>query len=317
METKDLLDLIIIGGGPAGLTAGMYAARSQMKVMMLEKMMPGGNVSITAEVENYPGTPSITGPDLIIAMEKQARDFGLEIKSEEVLHIELGAGTEGHLVKSDSGEYRAKSVLIVSGSSPRKIGCAGEEEHLGRGVSYCATCDGAFFREKEIAVVGGGDSAVEEALYLTKFASKVTIIHRRDKLRATKVIQDKAFKHPKIDFIWDTVVEGIESEKMIVDNLKLKNVKTNEITDFKIQGIFVFVGFIPGTGFVPGIIDKDQAGYIKTDMEMRTNMPGIFAAGDIIVKKQRQIITACGDAATAIKSIEFYNEWYYEDEQYL
>ncbi|MCK5759642.1 MAG: thioredoxin-disulfide reductase [Candidatus Delongbacteria bacterium] len=316
MENKELLDLIIIGGGPAGLTAGMYAARSQMKVVMLEKMMPGGNVSITAEVENYPGTPNITGPDLIIQMEKQARDFGLEIKSEEVLSMEPGAGTEGHFVKTDSGEYRAKSVLIVSGSSPRKIGCAGEEEHLGRGVSYCATCDGAFFREKEIAVVGGGDSAVEEALYLTKFASKVTVIHRRDKLRASKVIQDRAFKHPKIEFIWDTVVEGIEGA-MIVDNLKLKNVKTNEITDFKVQGIFVFVGFIPGTGFVPGIIDKDQAGYIKTDMEMRTNIPGIFAAGDIIVKKQRQIITACGDAATAIKSIEFYNEWYFEDEQYL
>ncbi|MDA3886256.1 MAG: thioredoxin-disulfide reductase [Candidatus Delongbacteria bacterium] len=311
-----MLDLIIIGGGPAGLTAGIYAARSKMNVIMLEKMMPGGNVSITAEVENYPGTPNITGPDLIIQMEKQARDFGLEIKSEEVIHIEPGAGTEGHLVKSDSNEYRTKSVLIVSGSSPRQIGCEGETEHLGRGVSYCATCDGAFFRDKEIAVVGGGDSAVEEALYLTKFASKITIIHRRDKLRATKVIQDKAFKHPKIDFIWDSVVESIEG-KMIVDNLKLKNVKTNEISDLKVQGIFVFVGYIPGTSFVPGIIDRDQAGYIKADMEMRTNIPGIFAAGDIIVKKQRQIITACGDAATAIKSIEFYNDWFYEEEQYL
>ncbi|MBN2790346.1 MAG: thioredoxin-disulfide reductase [Candidatus Delongbacteria bacterium] len=316
MEKKELLDLVIIGGGPAGLTAGLYAARSQMNVIMLEKMMPGGMVSITAEVENYPGTPDITGPELVGNMEKQARDMGLEIKSEEVLLIEPGAGINGHIVKTDSNEYIAKSVLIATGSTPRKIGCVGESEHLGRGVSYCATCDGAFFREKEIAVVGGGDSAVEEALYLTKFASKVTIIHRRDKLRATKVIQEKALKHPKINFIWDTVVEGIEG-KMIVDNLKLKNVKTNEITDFKVQGIFVFVGYIPGTSFVPGIIDKDQAGYIKTDMEMRTNIPGIFAAGDIISKKQRQIVTACGDAATAIKSIEFYNDWYFEEEQYL
>ncbi len=311
-----MYDLIIIGGGPAGLTAGIYAARAKMNVVMLEKMMPGGNVSITAEVENYPGTPGISGPELIVNMEKQARDFGLEIRSEEVVSIDVGAGISGHTVRSDSGEYLTKSVLIATGSSPRRLGCPGEEEHIGRGVSYCATCDGAFFRDKNVAVVGGGDSAVEEGLFLTRFAKKVTVIHRRDRLRATKIIQEKAMRHPKMDFIWDTVVEEIEGTP-VVNNLKLRNIKTGETGDLSVDGIFIFVGYIPGTSFVPGIIDKDQSGYIITDIGMRTNINGIFAAGDIIAKKQRQIVTACGDAATAIKSIEHYNEWFFEEEQYL
>ena len=311
-----MLDLIIIGGGPAGLTAGIYAARSKMDTVLLEKMVPGGNVSITAEVENYPGTPNISGPELVINMEKQARDFGLDIKSEEVTSIEIGAGIDGHTVFTDAGEYKTKSILIASGSIPRKLGCSGEEEHIGKGVSYCATCDGAFFREKKIVVVGGGDSAVEEAIFLTKFASSVTIVHRRDRLRATKLIQEKAFKNSKIDFIWNSVVDAIEGTPT-VKNIKMKNLITSEITDFKADGVFVFVGYIPGTHFVPGIIAKDNEGYILTDIDMKTNIPGIFAAGDIISKKQRQIVTACGDAATAIKSIENYNEWYYEEDQYI
>ncbi len=311
-----MFDLIIIGGGPAGLTAGIYAARSKMNAVLLEKMVPGGNVSITSEVENYPGTPNVSGPELVINMEKQARDFGLDIKSEEVVSIEVGAGTKGHTVKTDSGEYVSKSVLIATGSNPRRLGCPGEEEHIGKGVSYCATCDGAFFREKEIVVAGGGDSAVEEALFLTKFASKVTIVHRRDRLRATRIIQEKAFKNSKIDFIWDSVIDSIEGTPT-VKNVKIRNVKTSEVTDFKADGVFVFVGYIPGTEFVPGIISKNNEGYIITDIEMRTNIPGVFAAGDIISKKQRQIVTACGDAATAIKSIESYNEWYYEEDQYI
>ncbi|HQO10746.1 MAG TPA: thioredoxin-disulfide reductase [Clostridiales bacterium] len=306
-----MYDLIIIGGGPAGLTAGMYAARSKLNVVMLEKMMPGGNVSITAEVENYPGTMTLSGPDLVINMENQARSFGLEIKSEEVISIDVGAGIDGHTVKSDSGEYKTKAVLIASGSSPRRIGCPGEDEHIGRGVSYCATCDGAFFRDKHVAVIGGGDSAVEEGLYLTKFASRVTIIHRRDKLRATKIIQEKAMKNPKIDFIWDSVVESIEGTP-VVNNIKLKNVKTGAISDFAVNGVFVFVGYMPGTTFVPSMVEKDEGGYIITDKEMRTSVPGIFAAGDITNKKQRQIVTACGDAATAVKSVEHYLEWYFE-----
>jgi thioredoxin reductase (NADPH) len=309
-------DLIIIGGGPAGLTAGLYASRGKLDVIMLEKMMPGGNVSITAEVENYPGTPNISGPELIINMEKQARDFGLDIRSEEVLSIDVGAGIKGHTIRTDSAEYLTKSILIATGSNPRRLGCPGEEEHIGKGVSYCATCDGAFFRDKNIVVVGGGDSAVEEALFLTKFASKVTIVHRRDKLRATKIIQEKAFKNSKIDFIWDSVVEAIEGTPT-VQNIKIKNLKSSKIIDFKAEGIFIFVGYLPGTEFLPSMLEKDESGYILTDIEMKTNVPGIFAAGDIIVKKQRQIVTACGDAATAIKSIEHYNEWYFEDEQYI
>lgn len=315
-NSQQMYDVIIIGGGPAGLTAGIYATRSLLKTVMLEKMMPGGQVSLTDELENYPGTPGITGIELIAQMEKQAKDFGLNIVSEEVVSIEPGAGNQGHLVKTSKKEYLTKSLIIASGAKPRNLGVKGEAEFTGKGVSYCATCDGAFFRNKEVVVVGGGDSAVEEAIYLTRFCTKVTIVHRRDKLRASKIIQDRAFKNPKINFIWNSTVEEIKGE-MGVKEVVLKNKLSGEITKFATNGIFVFIGYIPNNDFLPDVLKRDQGGFIITDMEMKTNIPGIFACGDIRAKDFKQVITACGDAANAVHTAEKYNEWNFEDEQYL
>ena len=305
-------DIVIIGGGPAGLTAGIYTTRSLLKTVMLEKLMPGGQVSVTDELENYPGTPNISGPELIIKMEKQATDFGLEIKSEEVLSIEPGAGNSGHIITSDSGTYKAKAIIITSGAQARPLGVKGEDTHIGKGVSYCATCDGAFFREREIVVVGGGDSAVEEAIYLTRFASKVTIIHRRDELRATKILRDRAFKNEKISFLWDSVVDEIEGDPL-VQNLKVKNVKTGDITDYAANGVFVFIGFNPNSGFLPDTIKKDSQGFVVTNEDMLTTIPGVFAAGDIRSKLLKQVVTATGDGATAAFAAEKYIEWNFED----
>lgn len=305
-------DVVIIGGGPAGLTAGIYACRSQLKTVMLEKMMPGGQVSITAELENYPGFKHISGPELMINMEEQARDFGLDIRSEEVLSIEPGAQCKGHTITTDTATYHTKTIILATGSSARHVGCPGEDEHIGKGVSYCATCDGAFFKGKQIVVVGGGDSAVEEAIYLTRFCTKVTIIHRRDKLRAVKIIQDRAFKNEKIDFIWDSVVTAIEGEPT-VKNIKIKNVKTDKITDFATEGIFVFVGYLPNNSFLPDIIKRDYSGFIISDDNMSTNIPGIFVAGDLRSKLLKQISTAVGDAATAAFAAEKYIEWYHPE----
>lgn len=308
MSEKEMYDIVIIGGGPAGLTAGLYARRSLLKTVMLEKMMPGGQVSITESLENYPGIKEIGGPDLVIQMEEQAKSFGLDIVSEEVVSIDAGSGSSGHIVKTTSKEYHTKTVIITAGAQPRHLGCEGEENHIGKGVSYCATCDGAFFRNKEVVVVGGGDSAIEEAAYLTKFANKVTVIHRRDALRASKIIQKRAFDNEKVEFIWDSVVEKIEGEPL-VNNVKIKNVKTGDITDFKTDGVFVFIGYNPANQFIPAEIKKDGDGFVITDQEMRTNIPGIFAAGDIRSKLLKQVVTACGDAATAAFAAEKYIEW--------
>ncbi|PID29203.1 MAG: thioredoxin-disulfide reductase [Candidatus Cloacimonadota bacterium] len=305
-------DVVIIGGGPAGLTAGLYAGRSMLKTVMLEKMMPGGQVSITAELENYPGIVNITGPDIIIEMEKQVKKFGVETRSEEVESIEPGSGNSGHTIVTDSGTYLAKTIIITSGASAKHVGCEGEDSHIGRGVSYCATCDGAFFRDKEVVVIGGGDSAVEEATYLTKFASKVSVIHRRDQLRASKILQQRAFNNSKVNFIWDSVVEAIEGEPL-VNNVKIKNVKTGEITDFKTDGVFVFIGFNPSNEFLPDAIKRDHSGFIITGENMETSVPGIFAAGDIRSKLLKQVVTACGDAATAAFAAEKYIEWNFDD----
>jgi thioredoxin reductase (NADPH) len=306
MTNRADYDLIIAGGGPAGLTAGLYAARGMLKTLLIERMILGGQVASTFLVENYPGFPEgISGPELSQAMEKQAKNFGLIIESGEV--SALRAAGKLWEIEMNGRKILTKAVIIATGVDPNKLGVPGEEELKGRGVSYCATCDGPFFREQEIGVVGGGDSAVDEALYLTRFARKVYIIHRRNALRAEKILQDRAFKNPKIEILWDTIVTKVDG-KNGVDALALKNVKTQESRDLKVSGVFFYVGWLPLTGFLKGIVNLDSAGYALTDENMATSAKGIFAAGDVRQKILRQVATAVGDGAIAAFSAERYIE---------
>lgn len=300
-------DVIIIGGGPAGLTAAIYNARAGLKVMMIEKLAVGGQIFLTAEIENYPGFENISGPELIQKMEKQADNFGLVKIFDEVLKIESISGGVKKVHCASGTVYEAKAIIAATGARYRDIGVPGEAEFRGRGVSNCATCDGAFYRNLEVAVIGGGDTAVEEGIYLTKFASKVHIIHRRDRLRAAKIIQDRAFANSKISFIFDSAVTEIFGSKG-VDGVKIKNLKTNSETDLKVSGVFVFIGLVPGTEFMKGTLEMDSQGYIKTDADMKTSVDGIFACGDCIEKKLRQAVTAAGDGAIAAYSAEHYIE---------
>jgi len=311
-----IYDVIIIGEGPAGLSAGLYAARSRLKTLILEKEKVGGQIVTTDEVANYPGSiENATGPSLIKRMVQQAQDFGAEMKFDTVKEVEL----EGKIkvIKGEKDEYQAKAVIIATGAKPKKIGCPGELELTGRGVSYCATCDAAFFEDLEVFVVGGGDSAVEEALYLTKFARKVTIIHRRDQLRAAKSIQEKAFANEKIHFMWNTVVKEIKGDG-IVESMVVENVKTGEVTEIFADeedgtfGIFVFVGLVPTTELFEGKLEMEN-GYIITDEDMRTNIPGVFAAGDCRKKSLRQVVTAAADGAiAAVQAEKYINEEFNE-----
>ncbi len=305
-EKKEVYEILIIGGGPAGLTAGIYGARSKRDTLIIEKLLPGGQAGLTDLVENYPGFPEgIEGPDLVKRMEEQAKKFGADILIDEIVDLKLD-GEEKEVV-GRSGIYRAKTVIISGGAEPRKLGVPGEKEFTGKGVSYCATCDGAFFENQDIAVVGGGDTAVQEAIYLTQFARKVTIIHRRDKLRATKILQERAFKNEKIDFLWNSVVTEILGNKR-VEKIKVKNVKTGEEKIIEKDGIFIYIGLIPNTEYLKGKIDLSPDGYIITDEEMKTNLPGVYAAGDIRKKSLRQIVTAVADGAQAAMSAVKYIE---------
>ncbi len=299
---SEIYDVVIIGAGPAGLAAGLYASRARLKTLILEKEKAGGQIVTTDEVANYPGSvENASGPSLIARMVEQVDEFGAEKKLDTIKEIELEGETK--VLKGEKGEYKAKTVIIATGANPRPIGCPGEKELTGRGVSYCATCDAAFFEDMEVFVVGGGDTAVEEAMYLTKFARKVTVIHRRDELRAAKSIQEKAFNNEKMNFMWDSVVEEIKGDG-IVESMVVKNVKTGETTEIHADeedgtfGIFVFVGFIPATKLFEGTITM-EGGYIKTDADMKTNIPGVFAAGDCRVKSLRQVVTATADGAIA------------------
>jgi len=306
-EMPEIFDTIIVGGGPSGLTAAIYNARAGLKTVIIEKMALGGQIFLTAEIENFPGFENISGPELVSKMDKQAEKFGIKKIYDEIAEIKE-ADNNMKIVKGASGsEYKAYAVIISTGAKYRDLGVEGESKFRGRGVSNCATCDGAFYKEAEIAVVGGGDTAVEEAVYLTRFAKKVYIIHRRDKLRAAKSIQEKAFSNSKISFIWDSVVEEITG-KTGVEGLKLKNVKTGEKSELAAMGVFIFAGLLPNTDFLKGFLDMDEMNYIKTDNDMRTSKPGIFACGDCISKSFRQAITACGDGATAANSAEKYVE---------
>jgi len=307
---NNIYDVVILGAGPAGLAAGLYAGRSCLKTLIVEKGQDGGQIAITDEIENYPGqiVEGESGPSLIARMSEQAKKFGAERVSDVIKSVEL----EGEVKKlvGAKGEYYGKTVILATGAFPRPIGCKNEGKFVGKGISFCATCDANFFEDFEVFVVGGGDSAVEEAMYLTKFARKVSIIHRRDELRAAKSIQEKAFKNPKMNFIWDTVVEEVDGDERL-SKMVLKNVKTGELTTYEADeddglfGLFGFIGMIPNSGLFEGIIDMDR-GYIKTDDNMHTNIPGVYAAGDIRVKSLRQVVTAAADGAIAAMQAEKY-----------
>lgn len=296
-------DLVIIGAGPAGLAAGLYGGRARLNTLIIEKQKNGGQIVITSEIENYPGClDEETGPSLIDRMVKQTEKFGVDHVFDTVTDLDFSG--EEKIIKCLHEEYSAKAVILATGANPIPIGCPGEKELSGKGVSYCATCDAAFFEDFEVYVVGGGDSAVEEAMYLTKFARKVTIIHRRDELRAAKSIQEKAFANEKLDFMWDTVVDKIKGED-IVESMVVRNLKTGETKeifadpDDGVFGIFVFIGYKPSTELFKGKVDMDERGYVITDPDMKTNVPGVFAAGDLRVKSLRQVVTACADGAIA------------------
>jgi len=290
-------DVVIIGGGPAGLTAGIYTARARLKSLLLEKGATGGWIVNAGVVENYPGFPDgVNGLELADAMQQQAAKFGLETLTAEVTGLDLKG--EQKIVKTGEGDITARAVIVAGGSDRIKLGVPGEEEFTGRGVAYCAVCDGYFYRDVPVAVVGGGNAAMNEALELTKFASKITLIHRRDELRATKILQERAFAEPKIEFLWNTVVEAIEGEDT-VKKLKLKNVQTGEKSTLNISGIFVAAGFRPNTDYLKNIVDLAENGAIITNEKMETNVPGILAAGDIRANSIRQVAAAVGDGAVA------------------
>ena len=307
-----IYDVIVLGAGPAGLAAGLYAGRSRLSTLVVEKGKDGGQIAITDDIENYPGqiVEGESGPSLIARMTQQCEKFGVERVSDVINAVELEGDVKK--LKSAKGEYCGKTVIIATGAFARPIGCKGEKEFMGKGVSYCATCDANFFEDFEVFVVGGGDSAVEEAMYLTKFARKVTIIHRRDELRAAKSIQEKAFKNEKLHFMWDSVVEEVGGEG-ILSRMKAKNVKTGEVTTIEADeedgmfGVFGFIGTLPSTKIFEGTpLQLDERGYIPTDVDMHTNIPGVFAAGDVRVKSLRQVVTAAADGAIAATQCEKY-----------
>ncbi len=303
-----MYDVIIIGGGPAGLTAGLYTSRARLKSLLIEKGFPGGQVMTTEWVENYPGfEDGVSGAELAQKMEKQAVKFGLEIVQGSVINISLDNNIK-KVVLEDEKQYEAKAVIIATGSNPRPLKIEGEDEFRGRGVSYCATCDGAFFKDSKLAVIGGGDSAVEEGLFLTKFAETVYIVHRRDELRAAKVVQERAFENPKIKLVWDSVPEKIEGDNTGVNAVHIKNVKTGEKSVLDVQGIFIYIGYNPNTDFLKEIIKLDESNYVLANDDMFTSAQGIFVAGDVRKKLLKQIATAVGDGATAAISAEKYIE---------
>lgn len=306
-----LYDVIILGAGPGGLAAGLYAGRARLSTLIIEKGQDGGQIAITDEIENYPGQSleEESGPSLIARMTEQCRKFGCDRASDTIKSVDLKGDVK--VLTGVNDTYQAKTIIIATGAYPRPIGCKGEQEFMGKGVSYCATCDANFFEDLEVYVVGGGDAAVEEAMYLTKFARKVTIIHRRDELRAAKSIQERAFKNEKLHFMWDTVVEELSGDE-ILQKMIVKNVKTGELTTYEADeddglfGVFGFIGRVPNSGIFEGTGLEMVNGYIPTDDDMHTNLPGVFAAGDIRVKSLRQVVTAAADGAIAATQAEKY-----------
>jgi thioredoxin reductase (NADPH) len=300
-----MYDVIIAGAGPAGMSAAVYASRANLSTVMIERGIPGGQMANTEEIENYPGYDHILGPELSNKMFEHAQKFGAEYQYGEIQAVEDHGDYK--LVKTSNGDVKGRSLIIATGASPRKLGIPGEDKFTGRGVSWCAVCDGAFFKNKELVVIGGGDSAVEEAVYLTRFASKVTIIHRRDEFRAQKILQKRAFENPKIEIIWNTVVKEVLGENK-VSGVVLEDVKTGETRQFPCDGVFIYVGMDPLSAPFKSLGITNENGYIPTDDQMRTRVPGIFAAGDVREKTLRQVVTATNDGSIAAISAQHYVE---------
>lgn len=295
-------DVAIIGSGPAGYTASIYTSRAKLKTIIISGSLPGGQLMTTTDVENFPGFPNgITGPELMMNMQQQSERFGTKIEVDEVTSVDFKR--RPFRIKTGSSEYLAKSVLISTGASPRKLGIKGESVFSGRGVSYCATCDGPFFRDQELLVVGGGDTALEEATFLTKFGKSVKVIHRRDKLRASKILQERAFENPKIEFIWNSAVVNIEGQNKVA-SVTIKNIKTGEETVLNAGGLFVAIGHEPNTALFKGQINLDERGYVIINNNTKTNIEGVFAAGDVHDHRYRQAITAAGFGCMAALDIE-------------
>ena len=304
-------DVMIIGGGPAGLSAAIYAARGGLKTGLFEKGIIGGQITVTNDVENYPGFPEpLSGFELTERMRQQAEIYKAKFIDEEVTAI----GMEGlcKIIETSENTYRTKSLIICTGAHPRLLNVPGEERFTGRGVSYCATCDGALYRDKVVAVVGGGDSAVEEALFLTRFAKKVYIIHRRDELRAQKIIQERALKNPKVEMVWDTVVQKIDGTEQL-ENLELYNRRTEKVSFLPVDGVFIYVGILPNNELLESRLELDSSGFVLTNENMHTNVPGIYAAGDIRHTPLRQVVTATSDGAIAAYSAEKWIMENYDD----
>jgi thioredoxin reductase (NADPH) len=300
-------DVLIIGGGGAGLTAAIYTSRAKLKTILLEKLAPGGQIALTDVVENYPGFPKgVTGPEISLLIEEQAKKYGTEVRYEAVESIVKG-NNEFVISTASKKKITARSVIITSGAAFRTLNVPLEKELTGRGVSYCATCDGAFFKDKEIVVVGGGDAAMQEGIFLTRFVKKLTVVHRRDQLRASPILQDRARENQKIEFMWNTVVTEIKGKDK-VEGVRLNNVKTNDDHDFKTDGVFIFIGHDPATSYLKGFVKLDEKGYVVAEDRLQTSVPGVFAAGEVRAGAVKQLVTACGEGCEAALEAQAYVE---------
>ncbi len=303
---EQVFELVIVGGGPAGLTAGMYAKRSELDAVVLERGLPGGQLLNTDLIDDYPGLPEIDGRELAERMENHAKKFGLRIDTATVRGIKKLEDGDFRITTEEGPVYRASAVILTAGGTPNKLEVPGEEEYAGKGVSYCAICDGAFFKGETIAVAGGGDAATEEAEFLTRYVEKLYIIHRRDELRAQKILQKRVFENPKIEVIWNTIIEEVVGGPMGMKGLRLRNVQTGEESFLEATGLFVFIGFRPNTGLLEDHAEHDAGGYLISDRDMRASIPGLFVAGDVRAQLTRQITTAVGDGTTAVIAAEKY-----------